>query len=362
MKQLARQYCYWTGIDKEIECLAKACKECMQIKKEPVKEMLHQWEEPIENFQRIHMDYAGLFQGHHFFIVIDAKSKWPEVFSQKGTPTSSSTIKILRNIFSRHGFPEVLVSDNAAIFKSEEFSRFCNQCSITQKFIAPGHPATNGLAERHVQTFKNKLKTMETDPKPLEEKLQEILMRFRATPLKCGKSPAELYLNRKMRIELDFLRPLYIEGNNVTQPPVHQLSVGDRVLARVYASKVQWKPGVVRKVLGRLHYMVELDEGYTFKRHKDQLQRTEIERVECSIPLKKDRCAGIENYYLLRHPRSGLQQQLPSHQSSLPLQPPLAHSSLLQQPPLAQAANTTTSLRTSARERRRPKHLDQYSS
>lgn len=117
MKQQARQYCYWAGIDKDIESLAKACKECMQVKNEPPKEMLHQWEEPTKNFQRVHMDYAGLFQGHHFFILIDAKSKWPETFSQQTAPPSSFTVKILKNISSRHGFPNVLVSDNAAIKK-----------------------------------------------------------------------------------------------------------------------------------------------------------------------------------------------------------------------------------------------------
>jgi transposase InsO family protein len=48
----------------------------------------------------------------------------------------------------------VMVSDNATIFVSEQFKSYGTQNGIFQKFIASGHPATNGLAERNVQTLK----------------------------------------------------------------------------------------------------------------------------------------------------------------------------------------------------------------
>jgi len=280
MKQLARRYCYWPNIDKDIEVIVKSCQSCSDNQKNPAKQPLHTWEEPTHNFQRVHIDYAGVFQGHHFFILVDAKSKWPEVVSQTKAPTSISTISILKGIFSRHGFPEVLVSDNASIFKSDEFSTFCKSCGITQLFIAPGHPATNGLAERYVQTFKHKLKAVENDKRPIQEKLYEILLRFRATPLACGKSPAELYLGRQLRIELDFLRPQNPLKNNAPQPgTIRKLMVGDRIQARVYQSSVPWKRGTVKKILGRLHYLIDLDEGYLIKRHINQLKLTEVQKT-----------------------------------------------------------------------------------
>ena len=68
--------------------------------------------------------------------------------------TSESTIEMLSNIFTRNGFLDVMVSDNATLFKTNEFIQFCRISDIFQKFIAPGHPATNGLAERNVQTLK----------------------------------------------------------------------------------------------------------------------------------------------------------------------------------------------------------------
>lgn len=54
-----------------------------------------------------------------------------------------------------------MLSDNAAVFT-------CN--GIFQKLIGLGHPSTNWLAERNVQTFKRRLK-----PSTIEFKQTKIL-------------------------------------------------------------------------------------------------------------------------------------------------------------------------------------------
>ena len=281
MKMLARRFCYWKNIDLEIERLVKACKACAEVRKNPVPAPLHRWDEPAYNFQRIHMDYAGPFLGHHFLIVVDAKSKWPEIIPQTQPPTSASTIKRLEMIFTQHGIPESLVSDNAQIFKSDEFTQFCKQKNIDQRFTAPGKPSTNGLAERYVQILKNKLKAMLTEPGTIQQKVNEILLRFRATPLQCNKSPSQLYLNRQLRTELDFLKPATHKVNKSHKPPVSRFfQEGDRVQARNYLGTKLWKFGVITKVLGRLHYQVRLDDGYNIKRHLDQLRSCEVGKEE----------------------------------------------------------------------------------
>lgn len=273
MKQLARRYVYWTSIDRDIENFVRKCSACAEVKKSPPKVVLHPWEEPETNWQRIHIDYAGPYQGYFFLVVVDAKSKWAEVGVSSSAPTSSSTIQILENMFSRNGFPDVVVSDNATIFKSEEFTKFCRHRGIFQKFIAPGHPATNGLAERNIQTLKQRLTSMSNDPATMSTKIREILFRYRATPLRNGKTPSEMYLGRQIKIQLDALKPLKLTSTKSTITSARKLGEGDRVQARYYtANKSIWKFGVVAKKLGNLHYIIKLDNGFVFKRHINQLR------------------------------------------------------------------------------------------
>ena len=90
-------------------------------------------------------------------IVVDAYSKWLEV-KPVSSATSSVTIEQLRSIFSTHGLPEVLVTDNGTSFTSVEFQEFMKNNGINHVKSAPYHPASNGLAERAVQTFKGSMK------------------------------------------------------------------------------------------------------------------------------------------------------------------------------------------------------------
>ena len=88
-----------------------------------------------------------------FLVVVNAHSKWPEVIPMSST-TTSKTIEVLHDLFTRFGIPERIVSDNDPQFASEEFQAFIKPNGIRYITSAPYHPATNGLAERLVQTFK----------------------------------------------------------------------------------------------------------------------------------------------------------------------------------------------------------------
>ena len=290
MKALARNYCYWKNIDSDIENLAKSCKSCCNVKKNPQKAPVHNWDIPEKNWQRIHIDYAGPFMGHFFFLVIDAKSKWPEIFATKKNPDSALTINFLREIFSRQGLPEILVSDNATLFKSEKFTDFCKRNGIRQRLIAPGHPSTNGQVERYCQTLKTKLKCMQFQPGTLHEKLHELLFRYRATPLSCGKTPAELLYGQNLRTKLDLIKPISPDyfKNKAEQPDFQKrFRVGDRVQSRNYANSTLWKFGTIVEQLGRVHYLVELDDGYVIKRHYDQLRVCQVNKELTTVPSEK---------------------------------------------------------------------------
>ena len=123
---------------------------------------LHPWEFPSNPWSRLHIDYAGPMDGHMFLIVIDSYSKWLEVIKTNGC-TAAVTISKLRQLFSTHGLPDIIVSDNASNFVSTEFFEFLKSNGIRHVTSAPYHPATNGLAEnavKHSSTLSKSVKVI----------------------------------------------------------------------------------------------------------------------------------------------------------------------------------------------------------
>ena len=147
MKRLARGYVWWPGMDDELEQVVKQCTQCQENQKLPPKVLMHPWEWPDRPWSRIHVDYEGPIQGKMVLVVVDARSKWLEAL-RVAAAISQSTIEKLRFIFSTHGLPEVLVSDNGTSFTSAEFAAFTKANGIRRLRIVPYHPASNGLAER----------------------------------------------------------------------------------------------------------------------------------------------------------------------------------------------------------------------
>eukprot|EP00731_Ephydatia_muelleri_P026864 Em0018g964a len=118
-------------------------------------------------------------------------------FSVRDT-TSKGVVDAIKAIFSRHGIPETLVSDNGPQYSSELFVKFAAEYNFVHVTSSPHYPRSNGHAERSVQTVKNILRKS-SDP------LLAMLI-YRSTPLPwCKLSPAELLMGRKLRTNLPIL-------------------------------------------------------------------------------------------------------------------------------------------------------------
>ena len=147
------------AVDKDVEQCVKLCDPCQQNQKSPPVIPLHPWSWPTKPWTQVHIDYAGPFMGRMFLLIIDAHSKWLEVHPTTMT-TSAATITLLRKLFATFGLPEVVVSDNASNFTNEEFETFSRKNGVKHVKTPPYHPASNGLVERAVQTFKSGMKKL----------------------------------------------------------------------------------------------------------------------------------------------------------------------------------------------------------
>ena len=288
MKAMARMFCWWPGMDHEIETLVRGCSICQQERPGPPQSPLHPWQWPSRPWSRLHLDYAGPFMGHMFLVLIDAHSKWLEVY-QMSAATSNATIQRLRTTFAQFGLPDTVVTDNGTCFTSSEFAEFLQRNGIRHIKSAPYHPATNGLAERAVRIFKTGMRKMREGG--IQEKLARMLFQYRITPqTTTGVSPAELLMGRRLRSRLDSLKPdleRKVETSQYRQKTAHDTHASERKLEggkTVYARnfvpgcKPKWLPGTVRDETGPVSCEVELEDGTVCRRHYDHVrERQELE-------------------------------------------------------------------------------------
>ena len=235
-------YVWWPGINADIEKSVRLCGKCQEVRSSPPVAPLHPWKWP---WARLHVDFAGPFQGKYFLVSIDAHSKWIEAVCTS-TTSSSAVIEELRTLFAKFGLPESIVSDNGSCFVSEEFKSFLKRNGIKHTTSEPYHPATNGLAERVVQVVKRGLKKVTSGS--MNARLAKVLFTYRTTPhATTGISPAELLLGRSPRTRLDLLRPNTperVEEKQQQQKKKHDVRAKPRIYLqrrRCSSGKEFWK-------------------------------------------------------------------------------------------------------------------------
>lgn len=284
MKALARSYVYWPNIDKDITDFVNNCSRCASAAKAPVKATLSSWPKASTVWSRVHIDFAGEFQGLHYFVVVDSFSKWPEIFIMPNT-TALCAISKLRELNSRFGNMDILVSDNGSQFISEQFDDFCKEEGIYHIRSPPYHPQSNGQAERFVDTFKRALKKAKGE-ESIPNVLQTFLQRYRMTPnaqLPNDCSPAEIMFGRKMKSTLDLVKPKVKFDIIRDDKMERQFDVKHGAKYRVFypnqtvyvrdfrGRKIVWSSAKIVERIGTVVYNVECD-GFIWRRHANQIR------------------------------------------------------------------------------------------
>ncbi|XP_062373268.1 uncharacterized protein K02A2.6-like [Sardina pilchardus] len=259
MKALARSCMWWPQIDNDIENRVQDCQACQAVRHMPGVAPLHCWKWPSRVWQRIHIDFAEKDK-QHFLVVVDSHSKWLEVVHMTVT-TALKTIEVLRGLFASHGLPEECVSDNGPQFTSSEFQQFLRNNGVKQTLVPAYHPASNGAAERSVQTLKASLMR--------QHRLANFLLMYRSTPHSVtGCTPAELFLKRQLRTRFSLLRPdraKFMEAQQAKQKAHHDrssstlrtLNAGDLVRMRNFREgKEKWSRATVVKRQGPVTYLI----------------------------------------------------------------------------------------------------------
>lgn len=248
----AREILYWPGISKDIEILVKNCNKCIQFSRSQQKEPLQSHAVPQRAWQKLAADLLE-YGGNKYLCIVDYFSKFP-ILRQCRDITANTVIAHMKSIFSEHGIPEELVSDNMP-FDSRQFRDFAQNYGFVVTTSSPTYPQSNGMVERTIGTIKQLLRKCE-DP-------YMALLEYRNSPVTGLKySPAQLLQSRRLRSKLpvhnSLLKPTL--AHNVT----NQLKQNQKKQAHYYnrsakplpklrshtpvyiRDKSCWKPAVIQ--------------------------------------------------------------------------------------------------------------------
>ncbi len=184
----ARQSIWWPKMGDAIERHVTACGTCAHWRT-PATEPMMSAPLPDLPWQKIGTDLFEL-NNKKYVVVVDYYSRYLEIVELRNE-TSADVIQALKSIFSRHGVPMVVFSDNGPCYSAAQFNEFAKVYGFRHDTSSPKYAQSNGAAEKAVQTAKAILRKA-TDP-------FLALLSLRTTPLSNGYSPAQLLMGRQLR-------------------------------------------------------------------------------------------------------------------------------------------------------------------
>lgn len=277
----AKETVWWPSISRQIEELVSSCEICLRNRSNFVEPMLPS-DVPTRPWSIIGADLAE-HQGKTYLVVQDYYSKFPEI-EKVNRITSEEIIRKLKGIFSRHGIPDVLRSDNGSQFSSCEFKQFSRSYGFKWVSSSPEYQQSNGQAESAVKLLKRILKKNPED-------IDLALLSYRNTVRNCGASPAQLLYGRSLKDRIPIiekkLKPRLPNHSRIRErmqvEKEKQKSNYDnrhrvqerkepRIGDRVWIINMQKEGRIDHKTDQPRSYMVNTEDGGTVRRNSRHLQ------------------------------------------------------------------------------------------
>ena len=130
----ARASVWWPGLPMQIENMVTNCSTCAKDRPEPTEPLMSS-SFPSRPWERLAADLFEL-AGKVYLIVVDYYSRWFEI-SRLNDQSSSRVISVLKELFSTHGIPDIIVSDNGLQFSSDAFCLFTTEYDFIHVTSSP---------------------------------------------------------------------------------------------------------------------------------------------------------------------------------------------------------------------------------
>ncbi len=179
-------------------------------------------------FEVLHLDHIGPLTNdahgnEYILVIIDAFSRWVELFPTKST-TAAETASIMLNHIGRFGSSDVIHTDQGPAFHNELVQELLRLCAIEQSFATAYSSEENGIVERANQEVLRHLRALLFDSRvqnkwsfeqlPLVQRIMNTVEK-----ISVGVTPADLMLSHLIRLTSHIMSPVnsHIDSSDTRQ-------------------------------------------------------------------------------------------------------------------------------------------------
>ena len=281
---------YWPGFFKSVEEYCASCERCAKNKTVP----RPRWPlKPIDvvpiPFYMIGVDIIGPLKttrsGKKYIMsVIDYYTKYAEAEALPNQE-AETVVRVLEQIFARHGMPSVLITDQGRNFESHLVASMCQLFGIKKRRTTAYHPQTDGLYERFNAILKALLRMrVNQDKDDWDEQLPHALLAYRISKQSStGVTPFKLLYGRDARL------PLGIDKKEVKMKPTHGPAK--------YLEDLKKRQGHLREIVRkRLQKAQEQQKQAYDARHRSKQSKPLA--IGETVLLKNFRASGLQEKFL----------------------------------------------------------------
>ncbi|XP_016165464.1 uncharacterized protein K02A2.6-like [Arachis ipaensis] len=170
------------------------------------------------------IDLVGPFptapgQLRYLIVTIDYYTKWIEAEPLASITAAQCRKFLWRQIITRFGIPEIVISDNGTQFADKKFTEFLEGLHVSHRFSSVEHPQTNGQVESANKIIVKGHKKRLDEAKGLwADELGSVLWSYRTTPQTTkGETPFRLTYGVEAVIPVEIRDPSprkMVGGNN----------------------------------------------------------------------------------------------------------------------------------------------------
>ena len=160
-----RELYTFPNLSKLCEIFCKECNSCLEVKgNKPHPIGISTYPLPFQPFSRIHLDTLGPFpkckstNSRYILVFKDSLTRYTEICPVPSRDGKEVAKALLERVITRHSTPNILITDNAAEFKSEFFTELCKLWRIRNANISIYHPISNSIVERENKNIENYLR------------------------------------------------------------------------------------------------------------------------------------------------------------------------------------------------------------